>query len=433
MYARRILLSVAASISFAFPLSSQPAAHLSTVVAERTTLTWERGAESVLTAEATVVPTLTVFGEHFEFSARAEIAHAHPDGPLTVDLDTLEMTLYPFETVAVAFGRFDYMPGYASLLSNSNVYTRTDVATLLSGRVFDATVPGPLGQVRAFAGDFYAVATGTAFVLRPYLPAVDSPWFPDASIPQSIQTLPHLDPIPLESVEYADLDPDVPLTGERLGYSLEVGGYLGGLELSLMWYNGWDNTPLLQGQLELTSLTDPYSITLRPVYRKRTSITANARLQWGRVVLVTDNAYTFYRLLATNELDSARLTTGLTEAQYFEHTAGATVDLPWNLSLMLEYRLSKAFTEVAYVPPSLHRAGVGLLRADLFDRRLGLSFGSLVSFDDWSAGVLGRATWTISDSLEVDAGTTLFVGDEVSELGQYSAIVPVDAALRWRF
>lgn len=433
MDARRTILTAVTALLFALPLYPQPAARLSTVVSERAALTWERGVAAVLAAQATVAPTLTVFDDVFDFTARAEIVHAHPDGPLTVELDTLEMILYPFDALAVSAGRFDYAPGYASLLSNSNLYARTDVETLLSGRVFEATIPAPLAQARLFVGDFYVVATGTAFVLQPALPDPESPWFPDSSIPQTIETLPHLDPIPLEGVEYADLEPDVPLTADRLGYSLEVGGYLGGLELSLMWYNGWDTTPLLQGELELTSLTDPYSITLRPVYRKRTSVTANARLQWGRVVLVTDNAYTFYKLLATNELDSQRLTTGLAEAPYLEHTAGATVDLPWNLSLLLEYRLSKALTDVSYVPPSLHRAGVGLLRADLLDRSLRLSVGTLVSLDDWSAGILGRMTWTISDSLEVDAGATLFAGNEASELGQYSGIVPVDAALRWRF
>lgn len=433
MPVRRLIVFVSLALWCAPSLRADPAAQLATVVEERASLRYERDGESDLEAHALISPTVTALGDLFEFTATVTAAHAHPDGPLSVRLDALETVVYPTDFASLAVGRFDYQPGYAQLLSNSNVYTRTDVSALLSGDVFESTVPAPLGQFRFFLGDFYALATGTALVLQPVLPAIDSPWFPDASVPQSIQLLPHLDPVALESVEYADLEPVVPLTRERISYSVEVGGYLGGLELSLMWYNGWDNTPLLQGELELTSLTDPYSITLRPVYRKRTSIAANARLQWGRVVLVTDNAYTFYRLLATNELDSARLTTGLTEAPYLEHTAGATVDLPWNLSLLLEYRLSKAFTDVSYVPPSLHRAGVALLRADLLDRRLGLTVGSLVTYEEWSAGLVGRIAWALSDALEIDLSATAFVGEAQSELGQYSGLVPLSAALRWRF
>lgn len=433
MLVRRLIVFVSLAFWCVPLLRAQPMVQLSTAVEELASLRYERDGETDLEARALISPTVTAFGDLFDFTATATAIHSHPDGPLTTQLDALEMTVYPADFASLAVGRFDYQPGYAQLLSNSNLYTRTDLSALLSGDVFEATVSAPLGQFRVFLGDFYAVATGTALVLQPVLPAIDSPWFPDASIPQSIQTLPHLDPIPLESVEYADLQPVVPLTSERLGYSVEIGGYLGGLELSLMWYNGWDNTPLLQGELELTSLTDPYSITLRPVYRKRTSITANARLQWRRVVLVTDNAYTFYRLLATNELDSARLTTGLTEAPYLEHTAGATVDLPWNLSVLVEYRLSKALTDVSYVPPSLHRAGVALLRAHVLDRRLGLTVGSLVSFEEWSTGFVGRATWAVSDALEIDLSATVFAGTLQSELGQYSGTVPISGAVRWRF
>jgi hypothetical protein len=152
----------------------------------------------------------------------------------------------------------------------------------------------------------------------------------------------------------------------------------------------------------------------------------------NRFVVWTDNAYTFYKRFLTNRLDAQRLSTQTAEAPYLEHTFGASAELPWNVTVVSEYRLSWAFTEEAVIEPFLSRAALALVRAELFDYRLATTIAGVLSVADRSAGLFAEVSYRPSISLECILGASYFVGGASSELGQFGTSVPVRASLVWR-
>lgn len=415
-------------------LDAQTEASLGVTVREDTLVVVQpRQGTATLDAVVAATPQLYVAGADFELNASVGLEAGHPDGTPELGQLQYELGLSPLPILSLKLGRFFHSPGTAEFLSNSNLFMRIEPVSLLQGRLGDATVPAELAQATVYLGRFSVTATGSAFVHQPPLPDPDSPWFPQASVPQSIKTLPHLDPIPLAGISYADLAPAVPLSLDRLSYSVELGGYAGGVDFSALWYNGWDNTPLLTAELDLVSLTDPYFIVLRPVYRKRTTAALNARWVVDRFVVWTDNAYTFYKRFLTNRLDAQRLTTQTAEAPYLEHTFGASAELPWNVTLLSEYRLSWAFTDDEVIDPFLSRAVLALVQADLFDYRVATTFAGVVSVEDHSVGLFAELAYKPSIALEFVLGVSYFLGEGESELGQFGTSIPIRASLVWRF
>lgn len=421
---------------------AQPEVVLGSTVTQRAALLLPLGGSShdgavpLLDSSLEASPQLSVFASRFELGATARVVVAQPDTELEVDVSTYELRIAPAPFLGLSIGRFHYRPGMAEFLSNSNFYDRLDSTALLEGRLAQSAHPGDLLQARLFLGDAYLVLTATPFVQTPVLPAVDSPWFPDADIPEEIVSPPPFGAaIPRGAISYEDIEPHLPLSAERLGYSVEVGGYLAGFDLSTLWYSGWDNNPLLTARITIPSLSgdEPFSVALTPVYRKITAVTANARRAFGRFVVWTDNAYTFYKRFLTNRIDIVRRTTQTAEAPYLQHTAGASVSISPGWLVVGEYRLAHEISDETVLGYFLDSAALLSVQKQLFDYRLTAGVSGLMSLDDYSTAVLSELTYALDETFEVRVGFSVFVGADDSELGQFGGFLPVRTGLAVRF
>lgn len=396
----------------------------------------EEAEEPLLESSLEARPQLSVFADNFELGAEAKLAVAQPGSEFETSLSSYELRVVPTSFLLVSLGRFHYRPGMAEFLSNSNFYERLDATALLEGRINDTSRAGELLQARVFLGSAYVVLTTTPFVQRHILPATDSPWFPDADIPETITSPPPFGAvIPRGEVSYENVEPDVPLSIDRLGYSVELGGFLAGFDLSTSWYNGWDNSPLLTARITIPSLSadDPFSVALTPVYRKITAVTASARRAFGRFVIWTDNAYTFYKRFLTNRVDIAQRTTQTAEAPYLQHTGGVSATFGSDVLLLGEYRLARAITDEPVLGYFLDNAALLSIQKQFFDYRFTVAASGLMSLDDYSTVVLSEVSYAVDESIEIVVGVSTFVGPDDSELGQFGRYLPVRAGLILRF
>ena len=382
-----------------------------------------------------IAPSLGVASDRYLFSLTGSVIARAPEPEVGLELDSYELTFFPAPWATLRFGRFAYLPGFAEVFSQTNYFSRVDLTRLVRGDLEAASRPGFLAQASAYLGAFYVTASATPFVYPQLLPPADSPWLPDADIPSTLELLPFSSEVYREEIRYAGIDPQVPLDWSRVSYAVEAGGSYRGLDFALLWYNGFDNDPLVQARIVDLDPYESFSVELSPVYRKVTAAGANLLYTTGAVRVWTDASYAFYKRFLTNVLDVERRTTQLAEAPYLSYAAGASWEPRFaNAALVLEYAGSHAFGEnETLVMPALHSVAAATLQWWLLDYRLVPRLTYVLSSDDWSSALLAGLAWEPAADLSVELSAPLFFGDAASELGQYRGNRFVSAAVRWRF
>jgi hypothetical protein len=378
-------------------------------------------------------PSLAVQTPEMVFSVEASLAPGGEGAPeLTVDLAELRLDPLPF--LALRLGRFRHSPGAAELVSPTDYFARQDLVELLTGGVSAAA--SDLAQLTLFYRDVYLRATVAPFVLEPIVPEPTSPWFPRIGLPSTIdiafpseRTL-LLDKVILEH----PLPPERDI--ENLSVSAEIGASLWVLDMALLYYHGYDNTPLLSARLSFPQgLFGSYDVYLAPVYRVVDALGATAKAGFGAFRLWVDVSLSLPKMLLTHRLDAATLETLSVSAAAVEAVAGVSFEPEAvDLLLLLEGKgLWVNLPNDGYVRPLLSDYAAGTAVLGLVASKVHLSSSTLVSLADGSLGLSGQIAWAPVSEIEVLAGGLFFLGGLRTELGQFRGLVPVWLRLVWRF
>ena len=379
-------------------------------------------------------PLVYAFGEVYEMVLRATILQT--DGASSIAVDELSVKVNPNDFVSVRIGRFAYLPGAAEYFSNVNYFSRTDTVRLLTSAGSGHLIPTELVQAGLFVGDVFLLVT--ASLIRPTLifPDAESVWFPDAQFPSTITVyFPSEHDLVLDAIYFAD-EEFSRSTLIDAGVCVEAGATVWAIDLSLLYYHGWDNTPLAAARLRFPSgLVDSYEISLRPVYRRIDAIGAMVATSMGNLRLYLDSSYTFSKTFLTNRLSSKTFETPVVELPYLGCTVGASYEIPFlDLLLLAEYTDGLIVGEtVDSVRPMLSRAVISGLRFSPWRLHLDASVVGIVSIADWSFVVASQLSYRPSEDLEIYVFNPLFRGDLESELGQFRSNLQVSAGIRWFF
>ena len=395
-------------------------------------------AESTLDQQLVLSPNLSAWADFFDFSFTGSIAFERPVEALDFNIDELLVTLYPFDFMQVKAGRFAYLPGTAEFLSSTNYFSRTDYENLLAGTVSETGVPNDLLQLGFFVSDYYFKFTTALFRPEMLLPPVTSPWFPGKDIPTAVEITILLSETTLYLDEIYYAEPEVPeYSFEEVSFSPEIGATFGGIDLSLMYYRGFDNTPLTQVYFKASGLyeADPYDIELVPYYRWIDAIGANFATTISALRLWADASCTFEKAIITNRVSFASRNTPVVTHPYLEYTLGASYEIyDPSILAMLEIRNSHIIDGGEnLIKPILGSALTYGINFSFFDSRLSAYFFGLLSFEDNSTAFVTRLSYDPVDDLSIKLTYPIFSGADDTELGQFSDNRYLSANLEWRY
>jgi len=401
-------------------------------------LNQEKLADSSLDQQFSLSPSLSAWSDLFDFSFTGTISFERPEETLAFSVDELLITLYPADFMQIRTGRFSYLPGTAEFLSSTNYFSRTDYEKLLAGTVSETGVPNDLVQFGFFYSNFYLNLTSSLFRTEMLLPEVSSPWFPAKDIPTEVEITILLGKttLYLDEIYYADPEPS-DFSFEEVSFSPEIGATFGGVDISLMYYRGFDNTPLTQVNFKPSGLyeTDPYDIELIPYYRWIDAIGVNFATTVSSLRLWADASYTFEKAFLSNTVSFSSRNTPVVTYPFLEYTAGASYEIydPSILAL-LEVRNSHIFGGIeSLIEPLLASALTFGVNTSFFDYKFSAYIFGLVSFTDRSTAFVTRLTYTPADDLALTFTAPLFSGAADTELGQFSDKKYFSFNLKWRY
>ncbi len=394
--------------------------------------------ESALDQRLALSPNLSARIDSFDFSFSSSITLERPVEQLGFDLNELLVTLYPFDFMQIKAGRFSYLPGTAEFLSSTNYFSRTDYEKLMTGTVDETGVPNDLLQLGLFVSDYYFKLTTSLFRPEMLLPEVSSPWFPGKDIPREVEIMVILTKTTfhLGEIYYAEPEP-AEFSFDEVSFSPEIGATLGGVDISLMYYRGFDNTPLTQVKFLLTSLNpaEPYDIELVPHYRWIDAIGANVATSISSLRLWADASYTFEKGFLANRVSYSSRSTPVIIFPFLEYTLGASYEMyDPSIFALLEIRNSHIIGGEDYlIEPILGSALTFGINLSFFDSRLSSYFFGLLSFEDSSTAFVIRLSYNPVDDLSFTLTYPLFSGAPDTELGQFADNKYLSANLEWRY
>ncbi len=393
--------------------------------------------ESTFDQQMTASPVLSAWTDAFEFSFQGSISAQNPPASLDFNIDELRITLYPFDFMQIRAGRFSYLPGTAEFLSSTNYFSRTDYEKLITGTVDETSVPNDLLQLGIFVSNYYFKFTVAPFRAEMLLPDVTSPWFPGKDIPTSLlipelftTTTYHLDEVLYRTPEPAGYSLD------EVSFSPEIGATFGGVDVSLMYYRGFDNTPLTKAYFtDMDSYEKTYRIELLPYYRWIDAIGANVATAISSLRLWADASYTFEKAILSNRVSFVSRNTPVVVYPYLEYTFGASYEIyDPSIFFLFEIRNSHIIGGGDYlVEPLLGSTFTTGLNLSFFDSRLATNFFTLFSFVDQSMAFVTRLSYDPTDDLTASLTFPLFAGNADTELGQFASNKYLSANLQWRY
>jgi hypothetical protein len=394
--------------------------------------------ESSLDQQLILSPSLSAWNDTFDFSFSGSIGVERPLEQLNFDVNELLVTVYPFDFMQISAGRFAYLPGTAEFLSSTNYFSRTDYEKLLAGTVSETGVPNDLLQLGFFVSDYYFKFTTALFRPEMLLPPVSSPWFPGKDIPTEVEITVILTKttLHLDEIYYVEPEPSE-FSFDEVSFSPEIGATFGGIDVSLMYYRGFDNSPLTQLSFKTSGLyeSDPYDIELTPYYRWIDAIGANVATTISSLRLWLDASYTFEKGILSNRVSYSTRNTPVVFYPYLEYTLGASYEFyDPSIFALLEVRNSHIIGgEDHLLEPTLGSALTGGLNFSFFDSRLSLYLFGLLSLADNSTALVTRLSYDPVDDLRFQLTFPVFSGADDTELGQFTKNTYLAANLEWRY
>ncbi|HTP58618.1 MAG TPA: hypothetical protein VMM82_06845 [Spirochaetia bacterium] len=393
-------------------------------------------AASALQGSLVFRPTLHAATDVLEVSVQASIDVDLAGLGTSFTLDALEVDATPWEFLKLSAGRMNYVTGAVSLLSPVSWWTRIDWDSLISGRLADILVPADLLQVRLLWGDAALVLAVDPFPRRATFPSTDSAWFPGKDIPPSIPIgFPVNQTLVLESVTMED--PALPAAQpQTMSASAEATATVGPVDASLLYYHGYDMSPLVQARLDFPyGLYKAFDVILTPVDRVIDACGLSATASVSELRICGDLAWTLAKTFSTERLSASTFQTVLAVAPYLEYALEATWEHPQpHLTVSCEWKGSWIPTPPAgVVMPLLSSVLVGTTSVRLLDEKLSLGTSTIISLQDNSAAILADVSFNPSSEITVQVGAPFFFGAATTELGEFAANHLVTLTSVWRF
>jgi len=354
----------------------------------------------------------------------------------SVGIQDLYVELSPTGFLTLRLGRFVYAPGSAGVLSPTHWFVTPDLLALVRNDTESLVRGGDLVQGIVTLGDWSLTLSASPFAPAWSIPDPSSPWFPRKDFPRSITIFfPTTQVLSLTGITVQEA-PAAQLSLQDMSVGAELGVSLPLVDLSLLAYHGWDNTPLFQPSFEFPSgFFGDYDIVLTPVARKIDSVGAEATLTWGSLSAWADGAYTFSKTFLSRKLSSSTFASDLVTSPCLEYAAGAGYDFSVpRLSLQAGYRglwVTQPTADTLLPFMGSYLSGTCALR--LWDDRLSVAIQGLVSTADWSAAIIGLLSVAPSNELSFDVTLPFFLGASDTELGQFSAnyLVSIGVTVRY--
>lgn len=205
-----------------------------------------------------------------------------------VFLDEAYVDLY-LGPVDLRLGRQIFAWGRADGFNPTDNLTAWDYSDILD------TVDEQLGLVGALAtyyvGDWSVDAVLAPAFTASVLPAPDSRWWPKLPAQVENPAFPAFGG-PFLEASYEFLDKVLPDEGlEALQYALRVTGILGGWDVSVSWFDGYDDLPALHLGTEVDSSFTTARIQVEPRYHRRRAVGADFATTIGSFGVHGEGAY----------------------------------------------------------------------------------------------------------------------------------------------
>lgn len=386
--------------------------------------------------QVAVRPSLSDDAELFSFRLQAGLSYAKGQNLPTLDLDRVELSLFPLDFLKINLGRFSYLPGKANLLSQTDFFARTDLTALISGDAAGALLPSDLAQIDLYGSSIYLKLTAQPISEPIVVPDPSSPWFPHKGIPQELSfTFPTRQTLNLGDI-VVDPTPAAAMTLSNASLSAEVGGSFPALDASVLYYHGRDYAPILRSTIVFpTGLYGSYDVHLVPIYPVIDALGLNLSTSFWRMRAWIDSSFTFEKTFLTQKLAAGSFSNQTSRSPYLAWTGGTSLKLDRPpASFSVEYSAGHRFRTIdAVVEPLFSSVLVGSADLSLLERKLNAQLTLILSTSDWSAVQFCSLSFDPSESLEVSLSVPFFAGAQDSDFGQFKQNYQLTSSVTWRF
>lgn len=392
--------------------------------------------DSTLDWQATIQPQVSVEANYFSFHGTAQLTTDKAQVTPQLAIKRLELELDPTSFLSLRIGRFAYLPGTATFLSQTDFFERVDEEALLTGDFADALVSSDLLQADLFAGSAYLKLTASPVAQPILLPEPTSPWFPKKGIPTSLSfTFPVSQTLTLGTLLLSPTSA-IPLSLSNLSLSAELGTSTPIADGALLFYHGIDYSPLLTAAIKFpTGLFGSYDVNLTPVYPTINAFGLNLSTSFWRMRGWLDSAFTLEKTFMTDQLSPKTFSTTTATSPYLSYTVGASVqtDTP-QATFSIEYAGGHIFDHIGGLVQSLFSSAlVGSARLSLHQNKLTADATIVVDANDWSTAELYTLTLAPSEQLSVAMTFPVFTGPSATDFGQFRRNHQLTTTVTWRY
>ncbi|MFP4485002.1 MAG: hypothetical protein ACLFO1_09135 [Spirochaetaceae bacterium] len=374
-----------------------------------------------------------------EVNLRARLEQDFGADSTDIDLESGEVVGYLGDYLVSRAGFFAYQPSVSDLLPALDFFKRRDLEAYFAGRVEKAIIPAPLLQLTGLAGPLYARLT--ILPVEVEVPFVDagSPWFPNLGFPEEINVgSPSSTTMRLSEI-VVDRYPAPTLRVDAASYQGELGGSVGLIDFTIIYYHGQDLRPRYTATLEFPQgLFQDYRVRLTPVPHRLDAIGGNILAVLGPVRTYGEIVYRHADVIVVEEVTvtESGFQTKVHETPTWTYTLGASYRRVYPaLLITAEYTNSGIEDRVTrMIEPSLEHAAALTATWSPFDGRLAVTAFGLMSLLDYSFNTsLRTELWSPDGSLGVRLTAPVFWGADDTELGQYADLVLPSAEVVYRF
>ncbi len=379
---------------------------------------------SLIDAAAEITINSSIFSDDLETHLAAAVEFSPTQRNTHLRIDRFFFLFYPLEPIRIKAGRYIYRPGSAELFSATNFFSGFDIESLIYQDEQGLFPPHNLLQASLFLGSFYGHATVSPFLPEWPIPDSSSPWFFSGSFPESISiSFPSKQTLTRNGIEIIAVENE-PSFLSSVSVMAEAGLTLSGVDLSLMYFRGWD--PEFSAEVSPsfpTGLFGGYLVKLTPVRNIIHVAGLNLASSLGAFRFWLDASYSFNKLLPTDRISVTRLSSSLAPAGYFRYTPGVSYQFSEiDVVATIEYKGDAIFSKdyPGLQRPFFSRLFAGVLRGSFLSSKLQAIMAALVSVKDGSFSVLPKLVYRPSDSLSLAVHSPFFFGSHETEFGQYS-------------
>ena len=382
-------------------------------------------------AEFYLYPALQAYGDRYEFYSQAAIQMNDLKNIPGIFIGEFNFSLFLGDYLKFNLGKFQYQPGMANLNGPLSFFQTVEYDRLLEGRTNSANFPTGLLQGTLFLGDFFIKATGQ-FIRNPFsFVKPKSVWFPRNQFPDSIQvSFPSPRILPLKEIIIEETN--IGFNIFDFSASLELGGTFSSMDVSLLYYYGYNNSPMFLVTPQFPNGLVDFNLDLKPVFPKNhalgvsLSYSADPLLFYSDMAIILDKAYKVTNNLE-DELEYSR-------SAYFQIAAG--MSFFWeklNLLTIIEYNSADFFNAAPAQPLFLNQlAFLSLSWLDPNDK-IKISLNNIVELNNFSFVNALQFVWNLDFDIELKLYVPFFWGEPQDDLGQFNDNHYLAISAEWIF